>query len=952
VRFLPGVGLLAAAVAFTCFPPTRAADDKAAAKPAPVDQLVRDLSDPSSAVREKATRELWQRGREAIPALQKAARGPDPEAARRARGVLDTFAWNIYPDTPAEVVKQIRKFQAGWPPEDGQEVRTDNGLSREEQLTPRGEWPAAVLALLDLGEPGRAAVRAFLARGLPAPAQARLVHFISVHCRKQVPVLLLEGKPDAAAALMALHAGGTTPEGAADYAAFLYLRGNLPAAIAEAEAALKRGADPATARLVLAHLYRATGDWAKARAAAANFPRPDNGSSIAEMLLEEQGDWAALADAGPQLGRVNHPEALELTMLRLAGRKKEFDDLAKATYEAARGPGARKDAVVALLFNFRTEEAVELLRTGKQELGLLAEIEINRLRYKVALELAAGKDDGMGGVVDGLGGRGDPREVIEFDIRRARTLALLGKRDDAAVLFSETAAALRRRGTGRINVNDLERIARSLLRSELRAGLRDLAADHAGQFLTEGGALSRAATTGETVFEILFGSDAPAAEGLYHALRRDDSAAKKPLVRVRELLAGTAPKEDVEAALRALAADPDGPDTVRPGLRPGSTAAPRNQRVNWLLARAAVHRGAKQYAEAEAALEKAAAEATPASGEDGPRSWAFGTSDASGPWVELVDFLYDRGRFADAAAKAEAGWRKFPDRPLLLFLSGKAKLKAGDGDEGRRRMDLSHWVSLGNERVRGKFLDELVRRGEAAAAKRETELLLKACWPRDHYFGNVMNQAARAAVLNKDFPLAELCVQRSLLTLMRTPYVYFVESAAYFTVPHDMRIYRARGLLAAGKVDEAVAAARDCQTVTPGHVGLVSGMVPELDKLGRKADADALYGTAAAAYRKVLADYPDGPSARNSLAILAANCRRDLDAALKCAEEAVKAVPDSDGYRETLAEVHFRRGDRDKAVAVMTKLLEEYPRTRLYHRQLQRYKTGGLDSPMPDAEDD
>jgi len=261
-------------------------------------------------------------------------------------------------------------------------------------------------------------------------------------------------------------------------------------------------------------------------------------------------------------------------------------------------------------------------------------------------------------------------------------------------------------------------------------------------------------------------------------------------------------------------------------------------------------------------------------------------SDSSGPWVELVDFLYDRGRFADAAGKAEEGWRKFPDRPLLLFLSGKAKLKAGDEAEGHRRMDLSHWVSLGNERVRGKFLDELVRRGEAAAAKRETELLLKACWSRDHYFGNVMNQAARAAVLNKDYPLAELCVQRSLLTLMRTPNVYFVESAAYFTVPHDMRIYRARGLLAAGKIDEAVAAARECLTVTPGHVGLVSGMVPELDKRGRKKEADELYGTATAAYRKVLADYPDGPSARNALAALGANCRRDLDAALAYAEAA------------------------------------------------------------------
>src|SRR4051812_33021838 len=92
VRILPGLGLLAAAVTLASLS-TRAADDKAATRPTTTDQLVRNLGHPSSAVRDAATRELWGRGKEAIPALRRAARGPDPEAARRARSVLDTFAW-------------------------------------------------------------------------------------------------------------------------------------------------------------------------------------------------------------------------------------------------------------------------------------------------------------------------------------------------------------------------------------------------------------------------------------------------------------------------------------------------------------------------------------------------------------------------------------------------------------------------------------------------------------------------------------------------------------------------------------------------------------------------------------------------------------------------------------------------------------------------------------------
>jgi len=101
----------------------------------------------------------------------------------------------------------------------------------------------------------------------------------------------------------------------------------------------------------------------------------------------------------------------------------------------------------------------------------------------------------------------------------------------------------------------------------------------------------------------------------------------------------------------------------------------------------------------------------------------------------------------------------------------------------------------------------------------------------------------------------------------------------------------------------------------------------------------------------VLADFPDSPAARNALAALAANCRRDLDGGLAYAREAVKAEPGSVPFRETLAEVHFRRGEREEAAAVMKKLLADDPRNALYKRQLTRYASGAPDSPRPDTVD-
>lgn len=896
-----------------------------------IDELVAGLAHPAFAVRERAHKELWKRGAAAVPALEKAARDEDPEVAKRARDLLDKFGWGILPDTPADVVALIRKFQGAQP----------------------NDRKAALTELLRKGKSGVAAVRAILLRDIPADTRKALVEHLTAQLRREVPLLLFDRKLDDAAALLALHALDGTAEGVADYAAFHTLRGTLPAAIADAEAAVKTGRNPTAAKLVLAHLYRAHGDWEKARAAVADFPRQPNGSSLVEMLLEEEGNWAGLADAGVPLP-ANLPDALDLTLQRLAGRKQAFDESLKRVLGSVSDVNDRetlREATYALLLNHRAAEATELLAEKRQNLGLLAEMLISQLRYRQALDLEPAKLDGGSSAM----------ERTEFDMRRARVLATLGKRDAAVQLFGQVAASFRG-PTDRLGNNDLrDREMRTLLRTELRVGLKDLAGEHAALFVTADAQRPQRDTgaSSENFFEVLFTTDAAAAEELFWALRDakiPSDSAGATMKRVRELLTGTAAHEAVDEAIKALGVEvaPRPPVVPEPGLDelPALPAEARaaQKKANRLLARATVCRMAKRYDEADAAYLAAAELAV--EGPGGLRAWAFGVSDAARAWVELGEYLIDRGRFADAAAKLETGWKRFPDQPLLLFLSGQALVKAGNADEGRRRIELSHWVGLGNERARGRFLDELVRRAEAKTAKRETELVLRACWPRDFHFGNVMNQAARAALLAKDFTTAERCVQRSLFVLMRMERVYFVDASAYFSVPHDMLVFHARGLLAAGKVDEAMEQARACLKVTPGHLDLVSGMVPELDKLGRKKEADELFGLAWLAYTKVLAEYPESPTARGSLATLGANCRRELDKSLGYAKEAVAADASSVSHREALAEVHFRRGERAEALAVMTKLADENPRSRFYKRQLARYRSGDIRSPLPDTADE
>jgi hypothetical protein len=67
---------------------------------------------------------------------------------------------------------------------------------------------------------------------------------------------------------------------------------------------------------------------------------------------------------------------------------------------------------------------------------------------------------------------------------------------------------------------------------------------------------------------------------------------------------------------------------------------------------------------------------------------------------------------------------------------------------------------------------------------------------------------------------------------------------------------------------------------------------------------------------RLCADYPRAAGCHNRAAWLAARCGRRHDQALEHARKAVEQEPGNAGYLDTLAEVHFQRGDRGKALVV------------------------------------
>jgi tetratricopeptide (TPR) repeat protein len=87
----------------------------------------------------------------------------------------------------------------------------------------------------------------------------------------------------------------------------------------------------------------------------------------------------------------------------------------------------------------------------------------------------------------------------------------------------------------------------------------------------------------------------------------------------------------------------------------------------------------------------------------------------------------------------------------------------------------------------------------------------------------------------------------------------------------------------------------------------------------------------------------------NSLAWLAARCRRQLALAENHAKKAVELAPDTPGYLDTLAEVQFQSGRKEAAIATMKRCIELDPDRPYYRKQLKRFEAGDPLADVPQS---
>jgi predicted Zn-dependent protease len=835
---------------------------------------IKELGDDSFATREQASKRLWEAGQSAEAAIREAVKSPDVEVARRARALLDKFKWGLYPDTPPQVAAFIQRYRGA-----------DFGGKQ-----------AVIKELFDLGAPGCTALLKIANAEEDATMRPQLFHQLGFEATRAMPHLLMENDFATLERLLELSLAANQDAAVPNFAALAFMQRKLDAKIVDYKTRTERD-DNKRAAEVLAYLYRAKGDAALARQAAAKAGRKE----LEEAIVFEAADWTALAQFDLSGGSRRPLEALgcKAAYCRLSGNATEFEK-AIQQIRAYRDKKVENDfdtwlAAKALFLNDRPQDALVLLANKR---SAAFEILCAQMRFGEAFALVEQSKTEPGG------------ELPLLEILQARTLHQLGEKEKAAKILAALGEQIK-------EGNDASWYAK-LIEVEYRLGLKEQAFDHCARVL----AVTKAAGRTASMLEKVFPGRGETASAWWKVLYRQapKDAPVGVMNRLREVLSGN------DKYLQFI-------DLSKP-MAIVQSQVPLEEMHQWALAVLDVALASNPDDEARSRLDYVLPLAHSAAGQ-----------------IRYADYWIAQKKWDRAAESFAQSWKLDPKEPLPLFLQGWALVQAGRDKEGKRLMELAHWLPLGNESMRYVFLTELAKRHHRDAARREGELLLRLGVPGSFYTGEGFRQLAIDAFRQKDYLKAADYHERAMLRCLR-PQISFFEMPAYLAVPHFVHRHRARGLVEAGRIEEALKEAEICLAAMPGNSELQSLLVPELEKRGRKQEAETLFAKCYEPHVKVCQEYPNSAWAHNGLAWLCASTRRHLDVALDHAQKAVQLEPSIPGYHDTLAEVYFQRGDTPKAIDEIKKSIALDPKRAYFKKQLKRFEAGDPKADLPPSTDE
>lgn len=867
---------------------------------------VKQLGASDFEVRQRATAFLWQAGRVTEPALQRARESKDAEVRIRAQSILDDFRYGVFADTPEDVAAFVRRYRREgartrellWPQLLSQaSIETLVAVTAYE---PNGDRRRQVLERLEReGDVEYAVTLAekWSSEDGPPEELARLDDFV----RRQVPYFLAKREYVRAESL--LKQSAMDGAGIRNWAAYLYLRGQLDAEIEQLQrqALLETNGSESLVQMQvkLVHMLRVKGDEDEALAVARQLPAQED--SLLRGLLFDQRAWSELATRQQDVLAVdpNDLEALGFAAAynRLAGNKKEFEKHIATIKERAEklfGGDKLAHCREALYLNGFTDEAVRLL--AREDPTDAFQVQIMRSQYADAFEATGmgttrqSRDTWLAEVLLKPDRSTTWYNNFRIATQLAQVLATVGEKQESVEMFDQLANSIKSNSEG----VQLRQIAEA----ELRAKMVDEAFEHAAQAFDK----DRNAAS----ITLLFANHPTSAKtwwDIYVALEPNDTTGQR-LARVRKLFYQQKNHADVitqisETHARILALD-----------------ANNVSRTKWLQAIGETYAMHQDSEHARQCFESIAEEHGPAA-------------------IRLADMLAKQEEWIAASNWYQSAWQQ-DHQPFTLYMYGEMLSKAGADDVGNESKQLARLIPLAGASRYDALASPLAQRGLADVAQQECELLRRCSTWSDLQMFHAIAALSQAAAADDPLRAAAYSEQRMLNCLQEL--WHFTDQSSYVRIPLEVHRDRAKGLLKQHQLFEAVDELRMCQQIWRGDLNIPENFVPQLDEAGLTVAADELFNRAYELIDETCTIFPNSALHHNNAAWLAAKCQRRLDDALVHVNRAIELVPNDAQYIDTQGEVYFQQGQTDLAIACAKRCVELEPNTAFYKEQLTRFQ--------------
>jgi len=299
-----------------------------------------------------------------------------------------------------------------------------------------------------------------------------------------------------------------------------------------------------------------------------------------------------------------------------------------------------------------------------------------------------------------------------------------------------------------------------------------------------------------------------------------------------------------------------------------------------------------------------------------------------------ADDLMNLGLWELAAVSWESALKVNPDAPHTLLWSALCWRLAKQEDRASAAEKKYHSLVLGDSAMMLAAASIYQHLGFPKEAQEWRWLALRTA-PRNAAWHVALYQHADECLLHGQWRLALAGYEAFAL--------FSVDESSDSSLSHALRVRQkadiARGFsLLSSEPVLAKKILRGAHQTLMTDAALADQFFPALRLAGAKQEHDAWFEESWQQFLLLRDRFPKDDNIRNSAAWLASRAVKRLDDAEKEATEALRLRPNQAAYLDTLAEIHFARGNRSQAISWSEKALKADPSATSLREQYYRFQ--------------